>query len=208
MAGVIVSDILTLKKAIKLYFLVSIFYIAIGLFSGGGLNMISFITFFGVMLVFSAFSYNDLCHWDKFINSAPVKRIDVVAAKYIFALACIGATVVIGMTVLAVSDFAAGKNMTEDIAGMGIVGAVGLIYCMVILPVLFKFGAEKARIILIVIFLVPFGILMLLSKNEEFMTELNSIDYKAFIAPGIAAAIALIVISFLVSAVIYERKEF
>lgn len=208
MTGVMVADILTIKKTIKFYLLVSIFYIAIGIYSGGGLSMISFITFFGIMLVLSTFSYNDLCHWDKFINSAPVKRIDVVAAKYVLAFVCIGVSVVIGTAVITVEDLTAGKNMTEDIIGMGIIGAVGIVYCALMLPVLFKFGAEKARIILIVIFLVPFAILMLTSKNPEVMAKLNRIDYHALMIPGIAAVIALAVISFCISFAIYTRKEF
>ena len=86
MIGAVIADMLSMKKVVKLYLIVSVIYIALGIFNGGGSGMVSFLVFFAVMLVLASFSYNDICHWDKFINVTPVRRIEIVAAKYIFAL--------------------------------------------------------------------------------------------------------------------------
>lgn len=94
MTGLMLSDILTLKKAIRLYLLVSVVYMIIGISSGGGTNMVSFIVFFGVMLVIASFSYNDMSHWDRYVNTTPIRRIDVVLAKYLLAFLTVAATTV------------------------------------------------------------------------------------------------------------------
>lgn len=45
MTGLMLSDILTLKKAIRLYLLVSVVYMIIGISSGGGTNMVYLLYF-------------------------------------------------------------------------------------------------------------------------------------------------------------------
>ena len=110
MIGAVIADMLSMKKVVKLYLIVSVIYIALGIFNGGGSGMVSFLVFFAVMLVLASFSYNDICHWDKFINVTPVRRIEIVAAKYIFALTAVAVSTLIGEIVLYVPQ---NENLRE-----------------------------------------------------------------------------------------------
>ena len=114
MIGAVIADMLSMKKVVKLYLIVSVIYIALGIFNGGGSAMVSFLIFFAVMLVLASFSYNDICHWDKFINVTPVRRIEIVAAKYIFALIAVALSALIGEIVLYVTGELNGRPLEED----------------------------------------------------------------------------------------------
>ena len=211
MTGLMLSDILTLKKAIRLYLLVSVVYMIIGISSGGGTNMVSFIVFFGVMLVIASFSYNDMSHWDRYVNTTPIRRIDVVLAKYLLAFLTVAATTVIGMVFIIIGDSMHGRPMAEDLAAMVVVGAVGLVYVSIMLPLLFKFPVEKTRMFLIVLFLLPFVLIVLLPKAIDVRSIeafLESLSAEFIVGTGIAALIVLMCISLFLSIYIYKNKEF
>lgn len=211
MSGLILSDILTLKKVMRLYLLVTAMYAIIGLTSGGGVNMISFIVFFGVMIVLSSFSYNDMCHWGRYAATMPIGRTDFVIAKYILAIGMIAATAVIGIVFLVISGSILGRPVIEDIGVMGVVAAIGLVYILIMLPILFKFSVEKARIVLILLFLLPFAAGFLLSKVTalgNIAAFFKGLDGSLIILGGIAAIIILLCISLFLSIRIYKNKEF
>lgn len=211
MSGLILSDILTLKKTAKLYLLVTVLYTVIGIISGGGVNMISFIIFFGVMLVLVSFSYNDLCHWDRYVNTAPIRRFDVVLSKYIFAFGILVVTFLLGIAFVSAADIVRGKMPAEDILALAVVAVIGHIYMMIMLPVLFKFTVDKARIILVAIFLIPFGVMLLISKAvpSETISRFTELLEGAWLVPAAALGVAaLTIISFILSLGIYKNKEF
>lgn len=211
MSGLILSDILTLKKTAKLYLLVTVLYTAIGVISGGGVNMISFIIFFGVMLVLVSFSYNDLCHWDRYVNTAPIRRCDVVLSKYLFAFGVLVVTTVLGILFVSAADIIYGKKPLEDILTLAVVAVIGHIYMMVMLPVLFKFTVDKARIILVAVFLIPFGVMLIISKTvpAETISRVTALSACAWFVPAAILAVAVLtIISFILSLGIYKNKEF
>ncbi len=211
MSGLILSDILTLKKTAKLYLLVTALYAAVGIISGGGVNMISFIIFFGVMLVLVSFSYNDLCHWDRYVNTAPIRRFDVVLSKYIFALGILVVTFVLGAAFLFIADTLQGRMPAEDILVLAVVAVVGHVYMMLMLPILFKFTVDRARIILVIIFLIPFGVIMLVSKTVPAQTISRFAELFAgpwLVPAAVLGVIILTIISFILSLGIYKNKEF
>ncbi len=208
MIGAVIADMLSMKKVVKLYLIVSVIYIALGIFNGGGSGMVSFLVFFAVMLVLASFSYNDICHWDKFINVTPVRRIEIVAAKYIFALTAVAVSTLIGEIVLYVTGKMSGRPLEEDMISMLVVSGIGMVYLSIMLPILFKVGAEKGRIIMFVVLLIPVVGALLISKDPEMMAAVNQIDFRMAAAAAPFAVAAIFVISFFISYKIYKSKEF
>ena len=101
--------------------------------------------------------------------------------------------------------------MAEDLAAMVVVGAVGLVYVSIMLPLLFKFPVEKARMFLIVLFLLPFVLIVLLPKAIDVRSIeafLESLSAEFIVGTGIAALIVLMCISLFLSIYIYKNKEF
>ena len=74
-------------------------------------------------------------------------------------------TFVLGAAFLFIADTLQGRMPAEDILVLAVVAVVGHVYMMLMLPILFKFTVDRARIILVIIFLIPFGVIMLVSKT-------------------------------------------
>ncbi|NLZ82251.1 MAG: hypothetical protein GX915_01135, partial [Clostridiales bacterium] len=101
--------------------------------------------------------------------------------------------------------------------GFSVIGVTGILFFYsIIIPIITKLGVEKARIIIIIVFMLPMGIVYLLMNslnNEatiipEQILEIGRLilQYKYIIVP-IAIVIALS-ISYNISVKIYRKKQF
>lgn len=108
------------------------------------------------MMVITTISFDDLSKWNRYALIMPVSRRDVVRSKYmvliIFSLIGCGVGIVIcSICGIVLKDF----NLANTLgASMGCLG-IAFIFGSIILPLLYKFGAEKARMLMIVCFLIP-----------------------------------------------------
>ena len=87
MTGLILKDILVMRKSLKTYLLLILFYLILS--AAGGLPIsfcLSFIEVLLMVLPLSAFAYDELSHWDKAVFALPLSRQTVVKARYGFLL--------------------------------------------------------------------------------------------------------------------------
>ena len=99
----------------------------------------------------------------------------------------------------------------ETLFSMLVCIALSLIFNAITLPVLLKFGAEKSRIISIVIFVAVFGGVMLLGQLADSAgVELTLGPWLVNALPMVLAMVCVgaLVISYFVALGIYQRKEF
>ena len=111
------------------------------------------------------------------------------------------------LAVLGLAKFAA----AETLFSMLVCIALSLIFNAITLPVLLKFGAEKSRIISIVIFVAVFGGVMLLGQLADSAgVELALEPWLVNALPVVLAMVCAgaLVISYFVALGIYQRKEF
>jgi ABC-type Na+ efflux pump permease subunit len=155
-----------------------------------------------------------------FLNSLPVRRREIVFAKYlaIFLYAALG----LGGTALfaaalkaALPSVPVGRPGLPDVAG-AFAGAVllGSAYY----PLCFKFGAQKVRLFqlflfLLIFFLPSFAVeyLQARSSREEAAGLVGAVLHAPAWVPGSAGAALLLAVllgSLALSLRIYERKEF
>ena len=87
MTGLILKDLLVLRKTLRTYILFLLFYFVMALLN---LFSIAFITAFVQIIVMilpmSSFAYDDLAKWDRYAMALPLGRRAVVRAKYAFVL--------------------------------------------------------------------------------------------------------------------------
>ncbi len=207
MTGLIKNDFLTMKRVILLYVAVLVVYYLLGVFGNGMAGVQIFAVFFCTMLVISCFSAEERCGWNRYVNVLPVSRTQIVVSKYLFAVICMfaasggGALVQVGMNLLKELPVADGLWVSAAAA------SAASLFLAVIMPVLFQFGPEKSRVLLVLIFLVPFFTAMLIEKTgikvEITMETLTKLLPLAVLGAGV-----LVVLSCMVSVRIYRRKEF
>ena len=109
----------------------------------------------GLMLPMSSFAYDDQARWEKFAAATPAGRRGVVQGKYLFTLlVTLAASVLSGalLTALYLLGKTDAEVWWEPLAVSAAICLVGLLLDSVILPVIFKFGSEKSRVISMIIF--------------------------------------------------------
>ena len=206
MSGLIYKDLMNLRRYLKQLLLIFVVFVFIFGFSGGNY---SFASAYGVvlsaMVVLSSMSYDEQAKWDKSALTMPLSRRLLVGAKYLLSLLAIGVGALLSLAVVVISALLGKAPMMEGLATVGACACVALLMLAVLLPCLYKFGIEKARMMMIVIFLLPTLAILALSKlnvpmpGEEFWAGL-------LIAIPFVAALGYL-LSYLVSVSIFSKKE-
>ena len=211
MTGLVLKDILVLRKSLKTYLLFLIFYFVMALL---GLFSISFIAAFVQIIVMllpmSSFAYDDLAKWDRYAMTLPLGRRAVVRAKYLFVLLMVLASAAFALLSCAALSITAAEPVAENLAaGVGAL-SVGLLAVDLTLPLNYKLGPERARPFLYAIIFIPV-ILIVLAARAGLLDGLDQIS-PAMVLPLLGLIPLLILlglpISYLVSCRIVEQKEF
>lgn len=212
MTGMVYKDFCVLRKQAAYYLLFLAVYavlVATGAFPSSVLAGLVVVT--GMMLPMSSFSYDDQARWDKYAASTPAGRGGVVGGKYLLAAAAtLAASIVAFLTYLILFLLGiSGSGMAEAAFVVLSCAAVTLVLNAVILPLLFKFGAEKSRVISMILFVGVFGVCIAagpLLKNAALPAPPA---WLLAALPGLLglAAVGGFAVSYFVSRGIYEKKE-
>lgn len=216
MTGLILKDILILRKTLRSYLLILVVYAAVA-FSGfwSGSFVGSFIMVMVAMLPMNVFAYDKQCNWDVYGLALPVGRTRTVAARYacvlLLCLASAAFSAVMGMALSLMGRME--ESMAEYLVTCAVVLIVGMMINSVMLPLLYKFGSERARIM----FYGVLGVIVLL--GVIFFGPLGGIDWletlgtptmeQVAAVPVIAAIASLVLLaaSFLLSRHFYGSKD-
>jgi hypothetical protein len=83
--------------------------------------------------------------------------------------------------------------------------AAGLFFLAVILPIIFWFGVEKGRLLMMLLLFAPTAGIVLLSKIGVKLPDGETVKLLLYLAPF--AALAVLGLSVIFSLKIYEKKE-
>ena len=207
MLGFIKKELLMIKSNFKSTGIVLIIYIIIGLINKMDVSFI--LPFISVVLMISTFSYDTINSWDVYAITLPNGRKNLVRAKYIatilivllFSLVSIPFSIYLSLPKI---------NMLQIFSSL--IGTIfgTLLVMSFMYPIIYKFGIEKARI---VIFILIFGIFIAggyLLKYLDFSFLANFIDIIAnyIIVILLLLLVLLLVISYVISIKIVSKKEY
>ncbi len=202
MKGLILKDIYGLKKQYKVLLALSVFYTIFSLTTGDSSFLTGVLSLMMVMLTITTLSYDERSKWDKYVLTMPVSRADLVFSKYLLGLILSAGAFVFNFI------FTLTSGSREVIDALGIAGAIlgiSLFFLCVILPVLFKFGVEKGRLLMLMILFVPTGIIILLSKSGFSSPDEEFMRYLPFLC--ILFMVIVAYASICISLEIYRKKE-
>lgn len=206
MKGLFIKDLYMIKK--QLYFVYIVYFFFIVLFAFSKANM--FLLIFPVLLLTSSLInllyYDDLYKWNILEFTLPVSRKTIVKEKYILVALVLFFSSIIPCIVYYIIN----KNFIDTLNLFYVQLLLSFIIPTVTLPIYYKLGYGKSRILSMIIaaFVGGFSALLLnsflLTKMQEFKSNLSNIFYIMF--PIIIAS--LIFISYLISVKVYEKREF
>ena len=210
MKGLLLKDLFVVSEFVRVLTLMAIVFIA-SMMAIDGFSVIgAMISLLVVSLVISSFSYDDLAHWDSFAATLPVSRRKLVASKYLFLL-LLGVLAVVfnGLVSVLFAALQPGVSLAEQFVTGILIAMAACIIDFVLIPLIYKYGAEKSRMMMMMVIVVIFGItyggaalLKMLNIGTDWIT-------LPILIGGIAAAfLASLLISWICSVKIVEKKEY
>ena len=216
MTGLIMKDILVMRKALTSYLFIMVLYAVMAL-----LDIFNFgflITFVQVMLMvlpITAFAYDEQAKWDRYAMSLPLGRSKVVGARYLFVLVLALCTFSLALFGIAIIYLLQQEDLVEMLLTLMVSASIGLLVPAIILPLNYKLGAERARPYLYTVIFIPVIVVVLLSKLDLLdLSALNALEAlsPAFIIGGAAllplVGLAALFISYLISCRVAAGKDF
>ncbi len=180
------------------------------LFSNGVEGYLAMSVFMFSMMIATTFSFDDMSKWDHYALVMPVSRKQIVAAKFaVLLIFCITGTLwglvvgsVAGILIPAVEFSTA--MLLELLLYTPIYILLGMIYGGLCIPLFFKYGAEKARMLVIFSAVIMVALVLMI----------NFIEKKFFTDAGVILGVVVVVTAFLllylsyrISCSIFEKKE-
>ncbi|AFM00204.1 hypothetical protein Desde_1808 [Desulfitobacterium dehalogenans ATCC 51507] len=207
MKGLMIKDIFALKTQGKILLALLVFYAVYSIVFQNPSMLAAMIILLCIMLPMTTMAYDEKSKWDKYALSMPIQRRTIVLSKYCFAIIAELLGVVIVGVLGGVIVFFTGEMEIRELLIMTLaLGGVGLFLLAVILPILFKFGIEKARFIVLLVFFIPSMVAMMLPRLGIEPPSLETIKLLGYASPLIV--IGMLLLSMKASIGIYNRKEF
>ena len=206
MKGLILKDLLNLKSTFKMLGAMIVFF-AVAFLREGNSFVFGIIILMFAMMVVTTISYDDLAKWDAYALTMPVTRKEMVLSKYLVMAILNTLGAVLSLIVGIVGSVIMRQSFDlEILAIIGIIYLVAFIFGSVIIPLIYKFGTEKARLMLFLCALLPTALILLVEQfNVPLPTTGNPWIYLILL---IGFSVAGIVLSYLISLKIYTNKEF
>ena len=156
MKGLLIKDFLLLRSYGKSLLLMFLLFLIIGATSGPAF-IVGIVMIESVMLAVSTFSYDDMAKWNSYMLAMPVSRKTAVREKYALAFLLS----LIGIVLSIAAGIAAGAlrgniDLKEVAATVGGCFIAACLYVSVMIPMTYRFGAEKMRFLLLAVFFVLF----------------------------------------------------
>lgn len=216
MKGLIIKDILNLRNYMKQLILVFIFFVAYGIFLKNGVFVGSMITLMLSMQVITTMSYDEYAKWDKYALTMNINRKDIVLSKYVFFIMSIIIGIVVGIISSSLINIISDSNVGIDeilVTSIMVPCIFAILFCIII-PIVFKIGVEKARVVMMAIFFTPtilgFIIFKMAEKANIPMPDEATLEliFKFGLIGLIVLTVVFIFISYKISLSIYNKKEF
>ena len=200
MKALLIKDLLTLKGQAKSLLLVLAVWFIISYINGSGLFFTSLSVIYGMLLPLTTLSVDEKSRVERYMMSAPVTRAELALSRY--ALGILG---LLALDVLGVGAcLAIGDSLEEALGASAACFCLAVLLLGVTLPLVYKFGTDKARIISIVIYMVTFLAVGFIASR--FGIELDDLSGAFFLLPLLS--LTVLAASVAVSLGIYKKKEF
>lgn len=211
MKGLLIKDLCNLKQIGRQTLLVLAVMAAWCAFLNNAQIFFMMMALYSMMLMFTAMSYDEMANFDKYALTLPVTRADLVRTKYVLLVLLFGAGMLVGLLGEGIFFLLRGTGeltLLEQTASLFTVAVFYLLGFLVLIPVIFRLGMEKARLFLSLIFVAMFGLIwagVLLARSLEI--EITEGMVIGAIVAGVLLTAACFFLSYRVSLRIVKRKE-
>ena len=207
MRGLLLKDWYLIKKYCWPLYMMDVVFIALSLFATDSVFIYTYPYLFAGFVPMTLYAYDEREKWKAYCAALPVSRRQYVSGKYIMGLLSIAAVLVLSLVVHTATYLAVPGRMVDYLLDflsiLPACAAMGFITPALSLPLMFRFGAEKARIAYIIV------LAGIASISSVFLRAPWNIPPAVSLPPRLAYAAApvLYLLSWALSMAIYEKRE-
>lgn len=202
MKGLLLKDFYNMKGNFKMLAILFVFYVGLSINSRDLTMLITMMGILAIILTMNNYAYDEKANWEKVALTMPLSRDDLVYSKYLFAGIILGAVLVFDLAAFAL---AAGSRMHEGIMYGILLTSAYAIITGVLMPLLFKFGTQNAKYIVLILIAIPSLGATLIPKG--WMPNIHISDSQILVV-AIVAAVVTWIISICISKRICSQKEY
>ena len=205
MRGLLLKDWYLIRKYCWSLYVIDVVFIALSLFAMSNVFIFSYPYLFGGFIPMSLYAYDEREKWKGYCLALPVSRKQYVSGKYLIGLLSIAAVLLAGLAAHTVAYLTVPGRTADYLSILPVCATIGFLAPSISLPLMFRFGAEKARIAYIVVmcFIASFSAIFLGGRNMFDVPQIASLS-PAF---AYAAVPVLYLLSWALSMAIYEKRE-
>lgn len=205
MIGLLKKDLYVADKSARLLLILALLF---SLIPSMGAFGSTYAMMLALMMPITTLAYDERCKWDRYAAMLPYSPEQLVWSKYLLAYiftVLAGAIIVLGSLIRGIKTGAVDWRETAEMSVM--LGVAILFVTALGLPVLFRFGAEKGRLITVLIMGVGVGIVLGLRGIFGEIPQLPAIPLPAVIAGVAALAVGITYGSFRTSVCFYRKRQ-
>ena len=205
MKGLLIKDFYSIVSQLKLFLIIIIAFALVP-----GYSVSAFAMVYAALLPINALAWDEQSKWDNLARMMPYSKFDLVFSKYIIGyISILSAAVLCTGFAFVYSFFPSSEPLNiSSIVMFACSGAGGLLLMALNLPLMFRLGVEKGRLL--------FGIMVgvscvliavangIIGDGKELFTQIPS---SGIIAAVIAALVLINAVSVMLSMKWYGKRE-
>lgn len=206
MLGLVIKDLLVCRKSMRMVLLFVCVFMVFSLTTDDNTFVMFITSMYFTMMVLTAFAYDNQAKWDAYGLTMPVTRSETVLAKYLLGLVLslfggiLSFALTFGVMLYKQEAFTSEMLVTQ----LALLGAA-LMIMSIFIPLIYRFGVEKARLVMVAVFIVPSVLLLFFSKSGIPAPDENILRVIATLSPFFV--VAWVAASYFISVRIFSKKE-
>ncbi|WP_455717817.1 ABC-2 transporter permease [Anaerosporobacter sp.] len=208
--GLLLKDLLVLKKSILIGLAILIFYSVVGIYDASFISFY-YLLFFSLLTI-SSHSFDEQARWTPYALTTTTNRTKLVQSKYLLALiTAVGGFLCSILMTITQLVLKSGTFVLTISPVLWVALYIALLFNFIILPILFKLGSENSRAVIFAIFALPSIVVIIISKNNSLPSiSKEMIDTIIKILPyiGVISISLFGILSYYISLKIVRKKDF
>ena len=207
MKGLLKKDFIAMKSNFIVIFLFIIIYDFIGSKSGNISILYGLVGVFSITTVTTSMSLDEMCHWDKFSLTLPVRKKTLVIEKFILSYT---ALIILSLFTFICSLYATNDTVINCALQTLTIFTIANIMMSVSLSITFKYGTSKARILFTIFAVITVLLVMVVGAISLIMPSFISL-----VINPVYILISVILANFLISYLainitikLFDKREF
>lgn len=155
MIGLIIKDLIQMKRIFKTLAGLALLYILIAFLQGSSEIVVTLSVVVCVITGINSLAMDEQTKWNQYALTLPFDRASLVIAKYVMLIimSCISSAAVMILE-LCITKMSGGISALLVVGGIALIGS--LLSMSLVLPFIYKFGIERGRYVLMAVVMIPF----------------------------------------------------